>query len=371
MKFRHWFALGSLFAAALPLPASAALASLNQLFVFGDSLSDGGNGGLLTGGAFPPAPYVGGRASNGPVAVEYLWSSRNPGNPSGFLPSLTPSAPAEQATNYAVIGSTSGLESNMSVSGFPEPIPTAFNQKANKFQLDTYTARNPGFDPDTALFVVWLYPNDAYYWLNTAAPSGGGIPKAPGTYTGGAAAAATADQMISNAISNIVGSINQLADDGATNFLVPNSPDLGLTPQFAANPVLAATASQLSSQFNTALEAALGQLQRDRPGIHLTPFQTDDLFASIRSNPGAYGFTNVTDRCTVIEAGQPVVSGTCNPDTWLFWDANHPTTAAHRVFGQAFAAAVIPVPSPLPLAGGLVAFRWSRRLRRRISRPLP
>lgn len=58
--------------------ATAAEAPLDQLrlVVFGDSLSDDGTGlASLAGDAFldlNPAPYTGGRASNGPTWVEYL-----------------------------------------------------------------------------------------------------------------------------------------------------------------------------------------------------------------------------------------------------------------------------------------------------------
>lgn len=61
-------AAASLFLCALPAQA----ATHSGLFAFGDSLSDNGNVLALTGGATPGAPYVGGRFSNGMVAVEYL-----------------------------------------------------------------------------------------------------------------------------------------------------------------------------------------------------------------------------------------------------------------------------------------------------------
>jgi len=94
----------------LSLPAAAALTTLSNLFVFGDSLSDGGNSGLLTQSpvlptGFPPPPYAGGRYSNGPVAVEYLWQSYHPGSTS-FTPSLA------GGTNYALGGATTGLDNN-------------------------------------------------------------------------------------------------------------------------------------------------------------------------------------------------------------------------------------------------------------------
>ena len=57
--------------ALLLAPALAFAGPINVVNVFGDSLSDEGNAFLLTGGTFPPPPYVQ-RASNGPVAVEYL-----------------------------------------------------------------------------------------------------------------------------------------------------------------------------------------------------------------------------------------------------------------------------------------------------------
>ncbi|MBI3393045.1 MAG: hypothetical protein HY039_07635 [Nitrospirae bacterium] len=52
--------------------APAFAVSYNQIFVFGDSLSDDGNAYVLTGGLNPPSPPYAQRFSNGPVAVEYL-----------------------------------------------------------------------------------------------------------------------------------------------------------------------------------------------------------------------------------------------------------------------------------------------------------
>jgi phospholipase/lecithinase/hemolysin len=101
--------LTALLSAALPITAArAGVPSLSNLFVFGDSLSDSGNAGPLTGGAYTPAPYVGNRVSNGPVAVEYLWQTFNPGN-TDFKPSL------KGGTNYSIIGATTGLKNNLQV----------------------------------------------------------------------------------------------------------------------------------------------------------------------------------------------------------------------------------------------------------------
>ena len=82
---------------AVLAPALALAAPITSLVVVGDSLSDQGNGFILTGGTFPPPPYDQG-GSNGPVAVEYLASALG-------VP-LAPSAAG--GTNYAVLGAATG-----------------------------------------------------------------------------------------------------------------------------------------------------------------------------------------------------------------------------------------------------------------------
>ena len=106
-----------------PLPAAARLSILENLFVFGDSVLDGGNGGLRTtsesGGtiSFPPPPYADGRFSNGPTSVEYLWKLFNPSDP--FYSISNPLAPFRPSlaggTNYAIGGASSGVGNNNGV----------------------------------------------------------------------------------------------------------------------------------------------------------------------------------------------------------------------------------------------------------------
>src|ERR1041384_6306889 len=67
----------------------------SRIFVFGDSLSDTGNFYALSGG-FPPAPYAGGRFSNGKLWVEYAAEALHMQILSG--------------DNYAVAGATTGRD---------------------------------------------------------------------------------------------------------------------------------------------------------------------------------------------------------------------------------------------------------------------
>ncbi|MEA5416245.1 SGNH/GDSL hydrolase family protein [Synechococcus sp. BA-132 BA5] len=353
---------------SLPLPAKASIPALTNLFVFGDSLSDGGNAGLLTGGTFPPSPpYVGGRASNGEVAVEYLWNQFNPGNNS-FNPSA---ASGGLGTNYALFGSTTGTTNNV----------PAFSVLGNSSQLQQFNSQNLPFNPSTSLFVVWFFPNDLLYWSGTGATPGTiGNPSptndTPPAFVG--ASVSGLQQVIANAVNNIATSIEILTSKGATNFLVPNSPNLGSTPFFSSSPS-AGLASFASDAFNSALSARLDSLQASLNTTDIIQFQADDLFSEVINQPADYGLVNTTDSCFVAPTG----SLCSNPDEYLFWDGNHPTTAVHRILGSAFYDAVrtpvpgplpgpLPVSGPLPVFGAAAAFGYSRKLRKRMkSRKLP
>jgi len=328
--------------------AGAALVQLSNLFVIGDSLSDGGNSGLrtqqFTGNpavVFPPPPYYNGQYSNGPVAVQYLWNLYNPGNPGGFQPSLA------GGTNYAIGGSTSGLQNYNSVwTGVPDPLKPAFAQTGAAWQLQAFAAQQPVFDPATSLFVVWLFPNDVFY-LNDTGTLAGVVPGSPG-----------GPDLISNGIANILTTIQTLSLYGAQNFLVPNMADLGQIPLFLGTPG-AATASAVSALFNANLAVQLSALDQALPG-KIVQFDTEGAFAAVRANPGAFGFENTTQSCVA-----NLASAICNPgnwDKWLFWDEVHPTTSTHRILGSQFAAAI---PEPGSLALAVLALLMLAGMRRR------
>jgi len=350
--------LAALLSAALPITAAqAGVPSLSKLFVFGDSLSDSGNSKAISNQAtagvetFPPANlgYVGGRFSNGEVAAEYLWKAFNPGDTS-FKASLLPGG-----TNFAIGGATSGQENFIQVWPItPAGLKPVYADLGNAWQLNRFTTPSlPNFDPQTSLFMVWFYPNDAFW---NGATSGQSV----GSFNGSSPPAGLKE----TAVYNIKGTIEKLASYGAKNFLVPNSPDLGLVPEFNNNPGDSAYFSGISSQFNSLLATELNGLALSRPDLDIVAFQTDDLFAEVHANPGAFGFSDISNRCQTT----PGCSNGSATDqaSFLFWDGTHPTTAAHRLIGQRFYQSVYDVPGPLPAAGAAAAYSWSRRLRRRL-----
>jgi len=144
-----------------PLAAQASLQSLSALYVFGDSLSDGGNyAGPGGRGAFPPPPYANARYSNGATAVEALWQAYNPGDTS-FNPSNY------GGTNYALGGATTGTANFNGVNpGTPDALKQWFdNQGGVTNQVNQFATGCNGCitQPSTALFVVWAFANDVFY----------------------------------------------------------------------------------------------------------------------------------------------------------------------------------------------------------------
>ena len=238
---------------AVLAPALALAAPITSLVVVGDSLSDQGNGFILTGGTFPPPPYDQ-RASNGPVAVEYLASALG-----------VPLAPAAAGgTNYAVLGAATGAV------GIPSLPPlTTENSAALLYgqaalegtSLLTQTGVILGLGPvdPSALFFVWGGANDLF--INPSAAT------------------------VGDAINNLATIISALYTGGARQFLVPNLPDLSLTPSgLSRSPAERAGLQALSIGFNAGLAGAVTGLS-GLPDIDIELFNTFGLLNAILANP--------------------------------------------------------------------------------------
>lgn len=305
--------------AAVLAPGVGMAGPITSLYVVGDSLSDQGNGFILTGGTFPPLPYDQ-RASNGPVAVEYLAGALG-------VP-LAPSASG--GTNYAVLGAATGAV------GIPSAPPlTTENVAAIQYgqpalegtgllsQTGVILGLGPIADP-SALFFVWGGANDLFIDPSEATAVA--------------------------AVNNLAAVISMLYGSGARQFLVPNLPDLSRTPAgLSLSPVEQAGLLALSVGFNAGLAVALDALAVF-PGIDIELFDTFGLFNAILADPDAFGFSNTSTPCITgnLQDGGTICA---DPDSYLFWDSVHPTTAGHQLLGNSFAAAVAePIPEPASLA---------------------
>ena len=280
------FAGAAVAALAFAFAGAASAQTYSRLVVFGDSLSDNGNLYLATGGTNPPSPpYFQGRFSNGPVFTELL----------GFTP-----------LQRGATGATTGNVNNAFGGARTD---FAASPPGMRLQLQGYLARGGVFGAQD-LVTVWGGANDIFQGIPVAAVN----PNPIGTI-----------QTIATTAAQNIGTITgQVTSAGAGTVLVANLPNLAYTPQFLTSPAFT-LADTASVTFNSVL---YGQLQAVAATTNSNVILMDVARASdfIRANPGALGFTNVTQPCLNTTTGA-VCS---NPDQYLYWDTVHPTAAGHR-----------------------------------------
>ncbi|KAB8314729.1 SGNH/GDSL hydrolase family protein [Tolypothrix campylonemoides VB511288] len=253
---------------------------VNQLYVFGDSLSDVGNVLQATGGTYPPSPpYFQGRYSNGPVWVEYLASDLG----------LTP----KQNTNFAYGGATTG---SGSMNGIPSLLA----------QVDSFTKAHRQVNAN-ALYVLWAGAND-YLHGTTTNPT--------------------------QLSENLSRAVQSLSKAGAKKILVANLPDLGKLPGTSNNSYSSALSS-LTVAHNLSLAKSLDVLKQELGSdTQIIELDVYSLYHQAITDPAKFGLTNVTSACLNNAAS------CSNPNKFLFWDGIHPTTAAHQILAKTALRAV-------------------------------
>jgi outer membrane lipase/esterase len=259
---------------------------------FGDSLSDNGNVFKLSGNTQPPQPYFNGRFSNGPVWIEYIAGAQT-----GWTGAATPTG----SLNFAFGGSRTDT--------ILAPGP------GTATQVGAFFAGGGKFAA-TDVVTMWAGANDIFQAI--------AVPANQNT-TAMATVATTA-------AGNVVTQIGQLAAGGARTIVVMNLPDLGAAPQFnttAASPLATFTAST----YNSTLAAGLAGVAQANPNTRILQVNAAALFSQVRSDPAAFGFTNVTQQCLTTLAC--VGGGATAQNNYLFWDGVHPTTRAHAFVAQA------------------------------------
>ncbi|MBW8366925.1 MAG: autotransporter domain-containing protein, partial [Arenimonas sp.] len=185
-------------------------------------------------------------------------------------------------------------------------------------QVTQYLTPNGGRADPNALYSIWGGANDIFAALTLD----------PANAQARTVAAATA----------YVQQIGRLQAAGARYIVVYNLPNLGATPQFGST-ASAGSVSQITVVYNSALSTGLGSL-----GEGLISINTFGLISEITSNPGLYGFTNVTGQacgagsssvaCGPAGSGLPFTYPTGANNTFLFADGVHPTGAAHAILAN-------------------------------------
>jgi len=239
--------------------ASTAQAPLfTGVISFGDSLSDDGNVAALNG--LPPGNSF--TTNPDPEAVQIIAAAF------GFdQTNISPLIPGSNGTDYAYGGACVQANSASFTCGLS---PGAFSLTT---QVTGYLAGGAA-DPH-ALYTMWGGANDIFTYLGAA---GAGFITPQQAAVGVATSAQTE-----------AGLIGALQTAGARNIIVLNLPNIGATPELAAQgPAAQQAATQLVLLYNGQLNSAMS----GKTGI--IPVDTFGLVNEVLANPTAYGFSNVT-----------------------------------------------------------------------------
>lgn len=199
---------------------------------------------------------------------------------------------------------------------------------ATSTQIQTYLQANQGKADPNALYAVWIGAND----LIAAAQS------------------SNAQAAIATAATAAVSDVQTLHQAGAKAVLVPNIPDISLTPRanYAENVLgmrgLQDNARLATRVYNGQVFAALNQSQ-----ANIIPANTFGLLQEVVKNPTAFGFNNTTGVACQMPAR---TTGADDPastslactrshlatadagETYLFADDIHPAGRTHRILAQ-------------------------------------
>ena len=323
-------------AIAIAVPAQSRATPFDAIYVLGDSLSDQGNLAIATsplpGVTLIPDPvhYFNGRFSNGPVYTDLL--SQHLGLP------LTPSLLG--GTNFAFGGARTTY--NVAENFLPVGLfPWSLNAETAAFA-------NRGINDPNGLYIVFSGANDIgdilSQNLNPAA-------------------------VYASLLNGIQMAIDAFKAAGAQTILVPNVPDLGLTPD-AIGSGTSAAATALSAQYNALLHAQLAAVM----GVDIIEFNTFQWLQQVVTDPASFGLTNVNTPCySGFIFPDPFATECSDPSTFLFWDIDHPSAAgqallADKIF-DALPGEAQPVPEPstisVVLAGMFLFVVAGRTVRKR------
>lgn len=327
---------------ALILATSVGMAAISPAFAaeyssivaFGDSYSDNGDAGAMSSsllskavmaGATPPkdASYLpaapdteyakagAGRWSNGPTAVEVMATQLN-----------------ATLTDYAVGGAKSGEDNYYA--WLDTPAKTGVLG-----QIAAFKAAASGVDPK-ALYFIFIGANDYFQ-----AEDNNLFANLPPIND-----AAKINALADAAVANMGTAVRSLADAGARQFMVVNSTDLTMVPweNFYERTGDAAT---YTARVNATLPKAMSGLEKEL-GINVIVFDHTGVSAAIKADTSTHGITEFKQPCRLTwypDQAKAAATPTCgNADAHYFWDEWHPTTAVHRIVGEAMAAAVTTEP---------------------------
>lgn len=269
-----------------------ALGKINQIFVFGDSLSDNGNFASVFPIPLPDPPYYNSnRASDGLLAVERVASHLG----LSLDPSLHLSGPVI-GNNYAVASARAGRDEYIDLTA----------------QVDQFLASHNNLAPVGALYVFFIGGNDVISAHGKNDPS-------------------KAQTILNSGVKGIIDNIERLSSFGANHFILVNVPDIGTVPYILykardkGDPALIARATLLSKQFNIRLKKGAQRLRNSREEFNLIEIDSFIILNALIRFKTFFGFTNTSDACFILVGITPKYHKDCDFKTFFFFDDLHLT----------------------------------------------
>ncbi|MBF0255215.1 MAG: autotransporter domain-containing protein [Gammaproteobacteria bacterium] len=153
--------------------------------------------------------------------------------------------------------------------------------------------------------------------------------------------------VVDQTLSLIDDGISRLATLQPKRVVVLNLFDLQRVPTLVAdfNAVQLAQSGRLSALHNSGLRSSL-EIARGRTGLDIVLVDLAALYDDIHLQADRYGFTNLQGSCLKTD-GSGTTTGSCNDPAstaaTLFWDGQHPTTAAHGYIAELVNATLLAV----------------------------
>ena len=324
----------SILAISLSMAGLAHAELYSSVTFFGDSLTDGGYFSPITQGKL--GIKESGQFTTNP---DNVWAT-------SFAEQLgTTAVPIvylgnQAGNNYAIGGARAGKDIVNTDFGVNVPVASV------NTQVTGYLA-NKKVDPN-GMYVVWGGANDLL---------------------AAAANPANAINTISSAAGSQVAAIKALKDNGANYILVPNIPDIGLTPTaIAAGAGFQSSGTMLANLYNQTMYSGAVAT-----GANIIPLDTFSLLQQVAANPKAYGFTNMTQKAC--NTSSSLLCGSSNlvvpgaNESYFFADGIHPSGRAHQMIAD-YASAVVAAPSligVLPHIATTAGLATSERLQSHIN----
>lgn len=297
------YIISLIFWSTLSLSWAAPLVTLNNIVIFGDSLSDSGNLYEFMHHQIPKSPpYYQGHFSNGLIWAEYL------------RPLVFPASQSENTLlNYAYGGA------GVMTTDEEDDVLFTFNR-----EIDMYLHDHNGKADPNSLFIVWMGANNYL-----------GLPEDIDTAT-------------EEVRQGLQKGAEKLLRAGAHYVTFINLPDMGKTP-FARSIEGEQPFHELTLLHNKKLTELVEALQQQHPEATWLYFDVYDAFEDIFSHLNDYPFDNISHNCQDAEmkphtpfpvltmatsVKTPVHPLENNCQKFFFFDLVHPTTYVHELLAQ-------------------------------------